>query len=198
MVSEKPNFKESRKKLNLFFMKKIVSKIVLITIFATTLIGCEEEATLNELTTETNVNLENGITSRDAQTDFDRFNETISAGVELVYELSTDYIEEVSHNFEEEFMSIEKMSVVMYNDIPLFEITGQNLDGVPTVQYNPMDEIVGEGTDVSLSGPRTRPCQCSGRTKIYYYYQRPDGTFYLSHTKCFACPSGLLAALGWV
>lgn len=178
-------------------MKKIVSRIVLIAVFATTFMGCEEEATLNELTTESTINLENGITSRDSQADLDRFNEVISSGEKLIYELSADYIEEVSPNFEEEFSSIETMSVVEYNDIALFKITGQNLDGVPSVQYNPMDEISGEGMDVSLSGPRTRPCQCGGKTKIYYYYMRPDGTLYLSHTKCFMCPTGLLAALGW-
>ncbi|OUR97659.1 hypothetical protein A9Q86_15715 [Flavobacteriales bacterium 33_180_T64] len=160
--------------------------------------SCDKESTLNEFNTESYTKLENKTPNRESQTDSDRFNEFISAGENLVYELSSDYIDEVSHNFEEEFNSIEKMDVVRYNDFHLFKITGQNLESAPIVQYYPIEEIEGSGEDVSLAGPRVRPCRCGGsQVKIYYYYQRADGTFYLSHTTCFGCPAGLLSALGF-
>jgi hypothetical protein len=179
-------------------MKKLSNLKLLILFFVPVLISCEEESTLNEFNTESYAKLENKTTNQESQTDSDRFNEFISAGEKLVYELSSDYIEEVSHNFEEEFNSIEKMDVVRYNDFHLFKITGQNLESAPSVQYYPIEEIEGSGENVSLSGPRVRPCQCGGKTKIYHYYMRPDGTLYLSHTSCHLCPVGLLHALGWI
>ncbi len=179
-------------------MKKLSNLKLLILFLVPVVISCEEESTLNEFNTESHATLDNKTTHQESQTDSDRFNEFISAGENLVYELSSDYIEEVSHNFEEEFKSIEKMDVVKYNDFHLFKITGQNLENATSVQYYPIEEIEGSVENVALSGPRVRPCRCNGRVKIYYYYMRPNGTLYLSHTKCFACPSGLLSALGWL
>ena len=150
----------------------------------------------SDTTQEVNLDLNTSTNIRSIENS-EYFNQIIAEGEEFVYELSSDYVDEVSYNFEEEFNSIEKMDVVRYNDFHLFKITGQNLENAPSVQYYPIEEIEGSGEDVSLAGPRVRPCRCGGNTKIYYYQVRPDGSLYLSHTKCFSCPVGLLSALGW-
>ena len=128
------------------------------------------------------------------------FNEIISAGEEVVYEVPSDHVEENSSVFEEEFSSIETIDAVRYNDFHLLKVTGQNLDEVPSVQYYSMDEIIGTGTELSNgggSGNYCTTCTIAGGpgVLIYYYYMRPDGTLYLRSTTCFACPPGLDHAL---
>lgn len=125
------------------------------------------------------------------------FNEIISAGEDLVYEAPSDYVEENSHYFEEEFKSIETIDVVKYNDVHLFKITGENLNETASIQYYSMDEIVGSGTELSNGGGNGgNYCTSCYRGVIIRYYQaRPDGTFYLLRTDCIPCPPGLDHAL---
>ena len=132
------------------------------------------------------------------------FNEIISAGAEVVYEASEDYVEENSHLLEEEFKSIETMSVVSYSDFHLLKVNGLNLDGAETTHYYSMDEIEGSGSELRRAGGGgfggyCNTCSYNNSGKgvlIYYYYMRPDGTLYLRNTECFKCPAGLDHALG--
>ena len=121
------------------------------------------------------------------------FNEIISAGEKLVYEVSSEHVSENSDLFEEEFQSVETIDIVAYNDFQLLKVTGQNLDNAPSTQYYSMDEIVGSGTELSNgggSGNYCSTCLSPPGIRIYYYYMQPDGTLILRYTVCFPCPPG--------
>lgn len=147
--------------------------------------------------TDNNTDLPEEVITEQTARSSESFNEIISAGEELVYEAPSDYVEENSYLFKEEFKSIETMSVVKYNDFHLLKVNGQNLDEVATIQYYSMDEIVGSGTELSNGGGNggNYCTSCYRGVLIRYYQVRPDGTFYLLRTECIPCPPGLDHAL---
>lgn len=171
-------------------MKKL-SKTLLLLIVVFTFYNCSDDATdVTEETTE--IQSKNG--------EYPESIMEILGDMEeyRLYRISPDYVEENSYLLEEDFMSVEAIDVVRYNDVHFFKVSGQNYEAVDTIEYYALDEIVGTGTELSSGGNGGSYCNgCIGsnRTRIDYYYMRPDGTFYLRNWVCFPCPPGLQSAI---